>query len=53
MDFIGDGNWPLLIVAVAALFIVLGLIRKLVKLAFIGVALAVLGFVLWPMVSGG
>ncbi|MEM7272345.1 MAG: hypothetical protein AAF547_04630 [Actinomycetota bacterium] len=50
MDWFAD-NWPLVLVALAAFIIVTGLMRRVAKLAFIGVALGALGLVLWPMVS--
>ena len=50
MDWFGD-NWPIVLVALALFILATGLLRKVAKLAFIGVALAALGLVLWPMVS--
>lgn len=44
-------QWPLLLVALAGFIIVTGLLRRVAKLAFIGVAIGVLGLVIWPMVS--
>lgn len=45
-------QWPLILVALAVFIIVAGVLRKIAKLAFIGLALAAVGLVLWPMVSG-
>lgn len=50
MDWFGN-NWPLLLVGLAIFIIGAGLMRKIAKMAFIGVALGALGLVLWPMVS--
>lgn len=49
MDF--ADQWPLLLVALAVFIIVTGLLRKVAKLAFIGIAIGAIGLVLWPMVS--
>lgn len=49
MDF--ADQWPLLLVALAVFIILTGLLRKVAKLAFLGVALAAIGLVLWPMVA--
>ena len=46
-----SNNWPTLLIGLGAFILVSGLIRKLAKLAFLGVGLAVLGFLLWPTVS--
>ena len=51
MEWFTD-NWPLILVALAVFIIATGLIRKVAKLAFIGVALGALGLVIWPYVSG-
>jgi hypothetical protein len=50
MDF--AEMWPLLLVALAIFIIVAGVLRKIAKLAFLGVAVGAIGLVLWPMVSG-
>jgi hypothetical protein len=50
MDF--ADQWPLVLVALAVFIVVAGLVRRLAKLAFIGVALAAVGLVLWPLVAG-
>jgi len=44
-------QWPLILVALAVFIIVAGVLRKIAKLAFMGVALAAVGFVLWPIAS--
>ncbi|MDH4074554.1 MAG: hypothetical protein OEY41_15825 [Acidimicrobiia bacterium] len=44
-------NWPVLLVLLGLLLVFIGLIRKLIKLAFVGVAVGVVALVLWPMVS--
>lgn len=49
MDF--ANQWPLILVALAAFIIFAGILRKVAKLAFIGVALAAFGLVLWPMIN--
>lgn len=50
MDF--ADQWPLLLVALAVFIIVTGLMRRLAKLAFVGIALGAVGLVLWPIVAG-
>jgi hypothetical protein len=50
MDTFAD-NWPVILVALAVTMVVLGLVGKLVKLAFLGVAVGVVGLVLWPYVA--
>ncbi len=49
MDF--AEQWPLLLVALAVFIIVTGLLRRVAKLAFIGVVIGAVGLVIWPMVS--
>lgn len=44
-------NWPVILVILAVVLLFMGLIRKLVKLAFIGVALGAIGLFLWPLVA--
>ena len=44
-------NWPVLLVALAAFIILAGVLRKIAKLAFIGVALGALALFLWPLVN--
>jgi len=51
MDWFAD-NWPLLLVAFAAVVVITAVLRKLAKLAFIGVALGAIGLVLWPVIAG-
>ncbi len=50
MEWFAD-NWPVLLVVLAALLVFMGLLRRLVKLAFIGVAVGALGLVIWPLVA--
>ncbi len=45
-------NWPVLMVVLGLLLVFMGLLRKLVKLAFFGVVIGVVALVIWPMVSG-
>jgi hypothetical protein len=49
MDF--ATQWPLILVVLAAFIILAGLLRKIAKLAFFGVALAALGIFIWPFVA--
>lgn len=51
MDWILD-NWPITLAAVGAFVIVMGLIKKLIKIAVSGVVLIVLGVLLLQFVSG-
>lgn len=44
-------NWPVLLVVLGLLLVFMGLLRKLVKLAFFGVVIGVAALVLWPMVG--
>ena len=44
-------QWPLLLVALALLIIVTGVVRRVAKLAFVGVVIGAVGLVIWPMVS--
>lgn len=44
-------NWPALIVVLGIALLTLGLIRKLVKLAFFGVVVGVISLIIWPMIS--
>lgn len=46
-----SANWPVLLVVLGLLLVFMGLLRKLVKLAFFGVVIGVVALVLWPMVS--
>ncbi|MGH1488368.1 MAG: hypothetical protein ACRBK7_03085 [Acidimicrobiales bacterium] len=50
MDWFGN-NWPVLLVALALFIIGAGLMRKIAKMAFLGVAIGALGLFLWPIVS--
>ena len=44
-------QWPLLLVALALLIIMTGVVRRVAKLAFVGVVIGAVGLVIWPMVS--
>jgi len=44
-------NWPMVLIALGIFIVLSGLIRRVAKLAFLGVALGVLGLIIWPMVS--
>ena len=44
-------NWPVVLVALAVVLVTLGLIRRLLKLAFIGVAVGALAIVIWPALA--
>ena len=46
-----EGNWPIILVVLAVTLVLTGLLRRLVKLAFIGAVVGVIGLVLWPMVA--
>ncbi len=46
-----SANWPVLLVVLGLLLVFMGLLRRLVKLAFFGVVIGVVALVLWPMVS--
>lgn len=50
MDWFSD-NWPIVLVALAVFIIATGLIRKLAKLAFVGVALGAVGLAIWQAVG--
>ncbi|MGI9597928.1 MAG: hypothetical protein ACR2QK_17315 [Acidimicrobiales bacterium] len=50
MDWFAD-NWPLVLIALALFIVGAGLMRKVAKLAFFGVALGAVGLFLWPVVS--
>lgn len=45
-------NWPVLLVVLAVVMVGTAVIRKLAKLAFIGVVIGVIGLVVWPAVTG-
>lgn len=47
-EWIG-ANWPVLMIGLAVFIITAGILQKIAKLAFVGVALAVIGLILWPM----
>ena len=44
-------NWPLVLVVLAVFIILVGLIRRVAKMAFLGVAVGALGLVIWPYVT--
>ncbi len=50
MDWFAN-NWPIILVALAVFIIGAGLLRRVAKMAFFGVAVGVLGLFLWPLVS--
>lgn len=50
MDWFAD-NWPVLLVLLAVATVFMGVIRKLLKLAVIGVVVGVLGLLIWPLVA--
>ena len=52
MEWFAD-NWPALLVILAVLLVVMGLLRRLIRLAFFGVALGAIGLVLWPYIASG
>ncbi len=51
MDWFVD-NWPAVLIILAVLMVVLGLVQRLVKLAFVGAAVGVIGVVAWPFIVG-
>lgn len=44
-------NWPMLLIGLGVFIVLSGVIRKVAKLAFFGIAVGVLGLIIWPMVS--
>jgi hypothetical protein len=44
-------QWPLLLVALALFIVTAGVLRRMAKLAFIGIVIGAVGLVVWPMVS--
>jgi hypothetical protein len=44
-------NWPVILIALAVILVVLGLVRKVVKLAFLGAAIGVIGIFAWPYIA--
>ncbi|MDH3299644.1 MAG: hypothetical protein OES24_03970 [Acidimicrobiia bacterium] len=50
MDWFVD-NWPTLLIGLGIFIVLSGLVRRVAKLAFLGIALGAVGLVLWPMVS--
>ncbi len=50
MDWFAS-NWPTLLIGLGVFIVISGLIRRVAKLAFLGLALGVFGLFIWPMVS--
>lgn len=50
MDWFAN-NWPVLLITLAIFIIVAGLMRRVAKIAFFGIALGAIALVVWPMVS--
>ncbi len=50
MNWFAD-NWPTALIGLGIFIVVSGLVRRVAKLAFLGVAVGVIGLVIWPMVS--
>lgn len=50
MEFFAD-NWPMILVVLGVLLIVTGILRRLIKLAFMGALIGVVALVIWPMVG--
>ncbi len=46
-----SNNWPIILIALAVFIVGAGLMRKVAKMAFLGVAIGVIGLFLWPIVS--
>ncbi|MCP3987884.1 MAG: hypothetical protein GY724_02320 [Actinomycetia bacterium] len=46
-----EGNWPVVLVVLAVALVFTGLLRRLLKLAFLGAAIGVVGLIIWPMVA--
>lgn len=44
-------NWPTLLIVLGVFIVLSGLVRRVAKLAFLGIALGVVGLIIWPMVS--
>ncbi len=44
-------NWPVILVILAVMLVFTGLMRRLVKLAFMGAVLGVVGLVIWPLIA--
>lgn len=50
MDWFAD-NWPTLLIGLGVFIVLSGLVRRVARLAFLGIGLGVLGLIIWPMVS--
>ncbi|MDH4279522.1 MAG: hypothetical protein OEZ14_02295 [Acidimicrobiia bacterium] len=50
MDWFAN-NWPTLLIGLGVFIVLSGLVRRVAKLAFLGIALGVFGLIIWPMVS--
>ncbi len=50
MDWFVD-NWPVILVVLAVAIVLMGIAQRLVRLAFFGAVLGVIGLVIWPMIS--
>lgn len=50
MDWFAS-NWPIVLIGLGVFIVISGLIRRVAKLAFVGLAVGVFGLVIWPMVS--
>lgn len=50
MDALAN-NWPAILVALAVALVVLGVLRKLIKLAFFGATVGVIALFIWPLVA--
>jgi hypothetical protein len=46
-----DGNWPVILVVLAVALVLIGILRRLLKLAFLGAVVGVAALVIWPMVA--
>ncbi|MGB5759298.1 MAG: hypothetical protein WBM50_20460 [Acidimicrobiales bacterium] len=44
-------NWPLILVVLAMFIILAGLMRRVAKMAFFGLAVGAVGLVIWPYVT--
>lgn len=44
-------NWPTVLIGLGIFIVLSGLVRRVAKLAFLGVAVGVFGLIIWPMVS--
>jgi|GEM_PF-3920753 len=50
MEWFSD-NWPLALAAAAGIFVVTGIVKKLIKLAVFAGAIAVIALIIWPAIS--